>query len=146
MELTVHRTKNAEKACTGMLDVDGVYECVTLEDVVRDLGPTGSGKIQDKTAIPAGRYKVTTDFSAKFQKVMLHVLEVPYFTGIRIHSGNDDENTEGCLLVGQKHDNDDYIHGGSVELPILQKKIQDALTAGQEVWITFHNEFPEPMK
>ena len=41
MELTLHRTKLGSKATEGTLEVDGTYECVTLEDVVRDLGPDG---------------------------------------------------------------------------------------------------------
>jgi hypothetical protein len=146
MELFVHRLKNAENACTGTLDIDGIRECITLEDVIRNLGPNGEGKIPGKTGIPEGRYKVVIDFSEKFQKWMLHVLDVKFFTGIRIHSGNDDENTEGCLLVGQIKDNDDHIHGGSIELPILQGKIKNALDSNEEVWITYKNEFSESLK
>ena len=141
MDLALHRTSLGEKATLGHLDVDGVLECVTLEDVVRDLRPDGSGKIFGQTAIPAGRYKVITDFSAKFQKVMLHILDVPFFTGIRIHSGNTDENTEGCVLVGQVADGPDHIHGGSIELPLLQAKIQAALDGGGDVWIEITDDF-----
>ena len=141
MELALHRTSLGPKATLGHLDVEGVRECVTLEDVVRDLKADGSGKVFGETAIPAGRYQVVTDFSEKFQKVMLHILNVPWFTGIRIHSGNTDLNTEGCVLVGQVDVNNDFIHGGSVELPALQAKVQAALDAGQECWITITDEF-----
>jgi hypothetical protein len=141
MELQLHRTQMGDKATIGHLLVDGAFECLTLEDLVRDLGPDGKGKVQDQTAIQAGRYRVVIDFSEKFQKDMLHVLDVPWFTGIRIHSGNSDQNTEGCILVGLAKENPDWIHGGSVELPVLQAKIQKALDAGDEVWITITNDF-----
>ena len=141
MELALHRNSLGPKATLGSLFVDGVWECVTLEDVVRELGEDGSGKVQNATAIPAGRYKVITDMSQRFQKIMIHVLDVPFFSGIRIHSGNTDLDTDGCVTVGQVCDGPDHIHGGSIELPILQDKIQKALDAGDEVWIDITNDF-----
>lgn len=145
MELLVHREKNTEKSCIGTLDVDRKKECLTLEPPVRVLGPMGEGKIFGKTAIPAGRYKVIIDFSQRFQRFMLHVLNVPFFTGIRIHSGSSDINTEGCLLVGLERENDDLMHGGLIELPKLQKEVQLAFNRGEQCWITYKNEFTEPL-
>jgi len=141
MELALHRTSLGPSATLGELFMDGIRECVTLEDVVRDLKADGSGKVFGATAIPAGRYAVTIDFSQKFGKDMLHILGVPYFTGIRIHSGNTDLNTEGCVLVGQVVDGPDHVHGGSIELPLLQAKIKVALDAMEEVWITITDDF-----
>lgn len=146
MELTVHRTKNGEKSCTGTLDIDGVHECYTLEDPIRKLGPKGEGKIWGETGIPEGRYKVTRAMSPKFGRMMPLLLNVPFFTGILIHSGNKAEHTEGCLLVGQQHLNDDWIQGGSVEAPLLHAKLFRAMDEGREVWITYINEFPEPLR
>lgn len=143
LELGVHRTALGEKATLGHLDIDGVYECVTLEDVVRDLKADGSGKDFGNTAIPAGRYRTILDFSEKFQKVMIHLIGVPFFTGIRMHSGNDDHDTLGCILVGQQVVNSDYIHGGSVALPLIQAKIKKATEEGRECWTTVTDEFGE---
>ena len=143
MKIELHRLELGPKATIGKLYLDGIFECLTLEDVVRDLKEDGSGKVQNETAIGAGTYKVIIDFSQKFQKEMLHIMDVPFFTGIRIHSGNTDENTEGCVLVGNEKINDDFIHGGSHELPILQGKIQEAIDRGEEVDITITNDFQQ---
>jgi hypothetical protein len=67
-----------------------------LEDTVR-LGP----KIASKTAIPAGTYLLDYNFSPHFGRKMPEVLGVPNFSGIRIHWGNDEYDTDGCILVGQ---------------------------------------------
>lgn len=58
-------------------------------------------KIPKQTAIPAGRYRLATTWSVRFQEKLPEVKNVPGFTGIRIHAGNGPEDTEGCILVGQ---------------------------------------------
>ena len=146
MHITVHRMTNGEKACLGRADIEEIFECFTLEDVIRELGPNGEGKIFEETGIPAGLYRVTMTFSNRFQRVMPLINEVPFFTGIRIHSGCSDKNTSGCLLVGKQALGEDYIRGGFVEAPELNRKIQAAINQGEEVWIEFKNEFPEALK
>jgi hypothetical protein len=95
MDLRVIRNTLTGKSTIGSLLIDGARHCFTLEDCVRD-GP----KIPGQTAIPEGRYQVVIDFSARFQRLMPHILDVPGFTGIRIHKGNTDQDTEGCILLG----------------------------------------------
>jgi hypothetical protein len=146
MELVVHRTKNGDKACTGTLDVDGVQDAFTLEDVIRDLGPDGKGKIYGDSGIPEGRYKIGWYFWPRFGRNYLHVEGVPFFTGILIHAGEKHEDTLGCLLVGTVHLGDDLIRGGMSYLGGLNARVKAAMDEGREVWITYKNEFPEPLK
>jgi len=132
MDLALHRQPSSDHSTLGSLTVNGQFECVTLEDVARAPGV----KVQDQTAIPAGRYRVIINLSPRLQKMMMRLVDVPMFTGILIHSGNDAEDTKGCILVGQQVVNTNYIHGGSNALPVLQRKVQAALDKGEEVWIT----------
>ena len=57
-------------------------------------------KVQNKTAIPYGRYEVGVSYSNRFKKLMPIIMDVPGFSGIRIHSGNKETETEGCPLIG----------------------------------------------
>jgi hypothetical protein len=109
MKLLLKRDTFTEKSTTGMLTLDGDFECFTLEDRDRNL-EDGGEKIQNETAIPRGIYPVVLDFSPRFQRILPHVLNVPQFTGVRIHSGNRPEDTEGCILVGQSRSGDWVSH------------------------------------
>ena len=80
----------------GKLYVDDRFFCDVLEDAVR------KEKIKGKTAIPAGAYKVILTKSVRFKKILPLLLDVPNYEGVRIHSGNTHEDTEGCLLVGTR--------------------------------------------
>lgn len=100
MKLRLVRDAQGEDCTFGKLYINGVYECETLEDTDRELEDEGNEKIAGETAIPRGTYNVIIDFSQRFGKEMPHVLDVPQFTGIRIHPGNKAADTEGCILLG----------------------------------------------
>lgn len=95
MLITVKRLYKGENSVIGELLVDGVFECFTLEDIERPV------KIKGETAIPKGTYKVIINQSNRFKRLLPLLLNVPGFEGVRIHSGNTNHNTEGCILVGQ---------------------------------------------
>jgi len=115
------------KSTIGELRLGGLFECYTLEDAIHET------KIPGQTAIPAGRYEVVIDFSPKHQIEMPHLLSVPNFTGIRIHSGNTDEQTDGCILVGKTR-SQDFIGESRFAYDAFFPKLRAALAYGK-VWI-----------
>jgi len=109
MKLTVQRIIKEDNHTTGALFLDGKYFCDTMEDKDRGLysymniGEISNIKIKSQTAIPYGRYRMRISYSPRFKKDLPEILNVPGFTGVRIHSGNTQDDTEGCILVGEKN-------------------------------------------
>ena len=90
-----------DKATIGQLyGPDGTFWCHTLEDPIRKT------KMPGKTAIPAGLYEIIIGWSNRFGQMMPRIQNVPYFSGILIHKGNDADDTDGCILVGKKKGTD----------------------------------------
>ncbi len=100
MRLRISREIKTPKYTIGKLYIDyqngngWFYFCDTLEDAERDV------KIFGQTAIPTGQYRCINTFSQKFNQIMPLVQNVKGFDGIRIHSGNTEYDTNGCILVG----------------------------------------------
>lgn len=128
MELTLQRLPSENSHTDGDLSVDNEWLCYTLEDTVRAV------KIKSETAIPAGRYRITMENSPKFGPNTLTVNNVPGFSGVRIHAGNTEADTEGCPLVGMVRTADGI--GRSREaLAMLKPRVADGLADG-EAWLT----------
>ncbi|MCD8173213.1 MAG: DUF5675 family protein [Alistipes sp.] len=114
MKISVERIFCGEKYSIGKLYLNGEYFCDTIENPVRVLPPfcpeTIRGilckckeKVYTETAIPAGTYKVTLEYSPRYKKILPRLHDVPHFTGILIHSGNTAKDTAGCLIVGKNN-------------------------------------------
>lgn len=101
IKFKIERTHPKETYCIGDLYIDQGdgynFFSNTLEDRVRDKNEK---KVYGQTAIPYGVYMVTITYSPKFKRDLPLINDVPGFEGIRIHPGNDAEDTYGCILVG----------------------------------------------
>lgn len=129
MKLRLERFEFGPTYTIGELFVNDKDECYVLEDVVRPLGE----KIPGQTAIPFGIYKVVVDYSEHFGKELPHILNVPMFEGVRIHSGNTSKDTEGCLLVGTSWDKGDIILGSRNAFNHLFPQLKEALDKKEEI-------------
>lgn len=111
MILELYRFSSQNESTLGILYLvnDGTNQkdflCFTLEDEKRAV------KVHGETRIPEGTYKIEyrkeggyhNKYTKRFPSIhrgMLEVRDVPNFTHILLHCGNTDNDTDGCLLVG----------------------------------------------
>lgn len=151
MELEVLRFNDNGDSTNGLLfDISNgerKFLCYTLEDEGRQT------KVYGETRIPEGKYcigwRTVGGFNAKYAERfsdihvgMLEVMDVPGFTYILIHCGNDDEDTAGCLLVGDTQSNNNSIRNGFIGKSVaaykkLYTNIALALESGEDVTIEY---------
>lgn len=128
MRIKLERQEFQPKCTIGELFVDGCFECYTLEDVVRQE------KVYGETAIPYGTYEIDITRSNRFKRDLPLLKDVPNFSGIRIHPGNTDADTEGCILVGRTKGND-FVGESRAAFAALFTKIREAIDQGDTVTI-----------
>lgn len=132
----------AAAATLGVASFAG-HQYYTVEDTVRVLKDCGKttckGKVPGATAIPAGTYEIRDTYSPRFKKMMLEVVGVPGFQGIRIHSGNTADDTEGCLIPGLKQTPTGVAYSRDAVLQ-LNADIRTKLKTGP-VFITITDDF-----
>jgi hypothetical protein len=119
MQLKLVRQIFTQNSTIGRLFIDGEFECHTLEDMVRPE------KIYGETAIPAGSYQVVISMSARFKTRLPLLVDVPGYTGVRIHPGNTQADTLGCILVGQSRGTDS-IGASRAAFGVLLPKLEAA--------------------
>ena len=156
MKLQVVRTQLGKDATNGLLFIDGLFECYTLEDQYQAV------KVMHETCIPEGTYSIKLRtvggfdkrYKAKYPELhrgMLWIQDVPGFEYILIHQGNTDEHTSGCLIVGDSQQDLDVNFNGMVGSSAnaykkLYPKISAQLLAGNEVTIEYSKVQLEPQK
>lgn len=132
MEIKVFRPQIQDSPRTiSKMFIDGEYFCDVLEDKDRDLhylelNKIKRLKIKHQTAIPYGKYEVVLSFSNRFEKLLPLLRNVPGFDGIRIHAGNTEADTSGCLLLGVNSGKS--IKNSRVTMESFMRKIQKAIT------------------
>ena len=159
MKLDVLRFQYGIDATNSLLFVDSVFECYGLEDEIRL-----EKKIMSETAIPEGEYEIKfrtvggyhtrekarydNKFGVGWLRGMLELTDVENdkmsFKYVLIHSGNTDENTSACYLVGQTQQDldmskDGFIGASRLAYESLYPKVRDALINGEKVTMKFQN-------
>jgi len=106
--------------------------CYSLEDTVRAHGI----KVYGETAIPSGMYNLSVSLSNRFKREM-PCLDTEgdkvtvdnggiKFSGVRLHGGNDHEDSHGCPLVAYRKINEDMIQGtAEKELTAEIKRLEE---------------------
>jgi hypothetical protein len=152
MKLEVIRFNKGVDSTNGILfDItnERKFLCYTLEDESREE------KVYGETCIPEGEYCINfrreggyhAKYSKRFADIhmgMLEVCDVPNFKYILIHCGNTDEDTAGCLLVGDTQENNNIKKNGFIGkstkaymriYPLIAKALED----GEEVTINYRD-------
>lgn len=128
MDLEIRRQPSTDQCTLGTLFIDGAFFCYTLE-------PHDDGPHPD---IPAGVYPVLITYSLRFKRLLPLVDHVPGRTGIRIHPGNTDDDTEGCILLGTGQ-TANSVTNSRLACALFQSKIAMTLAKGDAVKLSIFN-------
>lgn len=139
MELILERKFFKENYTIGNLSINGKFFCNTIEDKNRDLNKNGKFdngeyKVYAQTCIPFGEYKVVLFMSPKYKRLLPKLLNVPHFEGILIHNGTDENNTSGCIIVGENKIKGKVINSTKY-MNELTNLIEKAINNGENVTI-----------
>lgn len=151
MRLRVERRWKKETYTIGVLFVDGIRFCETLEDKDRGLKQTDSlsyiktRKVYQETAIPTGVYEVAMNItSPKYsaspwywklcQGKVPRLLNVPGWEGVLLHTGNTALDTAGCLLTG-RNTKVGQLTESKATYEKLYKKMKAAYDKGEKITI-----------
>ena len=148
MELEILRDRGKPDASLGVLfEVTDTREllCFTLEDEAR------AEKVRGETRIPAGRYRIlfrneggmTRHYAVRFPRThrgMLWLQDVPGFKWVYFHIGNTDDDTNGCVLVGETRDEQRMeVYDSGLAYVKIYEPIADAIQRGEQVWVTIED-------
>lgn len=121
----------------------------TMEDEFREV------KVSGETRIPAGKYelkilRLDTPLTIKHRKdygawfsYHIEICNIPNFKGVYIHSGNTDDHTDGCLLIGygsQKINGIQSINNSKLAIKDFYNQVYEHLDKGNQAWITIRDE------
>lgn len=142
MRLKLIRYNDSADSTGGLLFVDSLFHCFTCEDEHRAV------KVAGETRIPDGTYEIKLRDAGgmnekygkryPYHRGMLHLQNVPNFSWVYIHTGNDDDDTEGCILVGftgAVTEGENTVGRSREAYESLYKLIIEAIDAGERVFI-----------
>ena len=142
MNINVIRYADNGDTSLSVVLIDNKFVCYGLEDEER------KEKVMHETRIPSGNYKIGLrthgghhqKYSTRFagiHKGMLQIFDVPGFTDILIHCGNNDEHTSGCLLLGSAPTKGFTITESTEAYKRFYPMVLAAIEKGEPVNITF---------
>lgn len=138
---TLNRFRCSEFASVGTVSGPGLSSPLySLEDVVREVEgqPVEAWKVNGKTAIPSGRYRLSWTMSNRFRRKMLLLEDVPGFAGVRVHGGNRAADTEGCILLGMAWafgGGEECVSSSRVAVEHFERLVAPKIEAGEDVYL-----------
>jgi hypothetical protein len=143
MHLTLYRFSESKESTIGLLYQGKYFVCFTLEDQFQKV------KVEGETRIPEGKYKIkqrrvlsglTKKYRAKYPWFDYHfeLQDVPNFKYVYLHVGNDDNHTDGCILIGDrlksnKVDDVNNLGASGPAFSRLYKRMKDAFTVDIDI-------------
>ena len=123
------RFGDGERWCNALEDTDrGLFQGMALKEIYKR-------KIKGKTAVPRGTYQIQITYSPRIKQNLPLLVDVPGFTGIRIHAGNDAKDTDGCLLLGENTQRGKVLNS-RYWCARMQTFLQNAINRGEKITIT----------
>ena len=150
MELQLDRFSHALDYTYGILG----EQCYTIPFGFTLEDQAQLNKVAGETRIESRRYQIkqrkvlsglTKNYRKRFPWFTWHLelIGVPGFKYVYIHIGNDDDDTEACILMAYTCDlnaNENGFIGKSTPcFKAFYQKITAALESGEEVWITIQD-------
>jgi len=149
MELLNRRISSGDEATLGtMFDITGEpkFLCYVLEDQFNEP------KIKGETRIPPGRYEIKLRneggmikrYQKRFDwhKGMLWLQDVPGFEWVYMHVGNKDDDTDGCLLLGDGQISNVLERGQVTSSVAAYRRLYQSIVTAletEQVWITIED-------
>ena len=147
MEIRVRRIALRDTYTIGKMYINGEYFCDCCEDKVRDLN--NEVKVPNHTAIPYGTYEITLDvqsnkysnfekypWAKEYNGYLPRLTNVPLFLGVLIHPGNSEQDTSGCLLVGENKVVGKVINSKATFEKLMKEHLLPAKNRGEKINIT----------
>lgn len=141
LQLFLTRNWRKPNYTIGRIFVNGEFLCNSMEPIDRHLyqgqpiAEIAKIKVKKLTAIPTGTYRLQIIYSPKFKRELIEVVDVPGFTGIRIHALNTADQSEGCIGPGLNTEKGRVTESRKYE-KILTDMVKETIAKGELAYIT----------
>jgi hypothetical protein len=141
MKVTVIRIAPSNDDTIGMIFLNGAPHSFSMEDEYRVK------KVAGETRIPAGNYTLNLRTFGGFHQRnielfgftdgMIEIKDVPNFTDVLFHWGNDEGDTKGCILMGNtariNRDSNGFVGQSREAYKDFYQKVAPFLRNGEQV-------------